>query len=88
MRKFGAAEKGNEIGEYSRFKTTRKAICLCILVSDSSVSFAFRLTLSTAYTNDLLHTPGRPLSALLCPDMPLAAVLLISDNQQAEHALC
>ena len=86
MQKFGAAEKADEIGKYSRLKTTRKDFGFWH--SDSSVSFAFRLTLLTVYTNDLLQTPDRPLSALLCPEMPLAVVPLVSDNQKAEHVLC
>ena len=79
MQKFGATAKA-EIFKAQNIKRFR--------CSDSSVSFAFRLNLSTMYTNDFLYTSCRPLSALLCPDMPLAVVPLVSDNQQAEHALC
>ena len=52
------------------------------------ISF-FRVSteLDSNYTNDFLQTPCCPLSAVLCPDMPLA-VPLVSDNQQAQHALC
>ena len=75
MQKFGAAAK-----IYARLKTSRKAIGFWC--SDLSVLFAFRLNLSTVYRNDFLHTPCRLLSALLCPDMPLEVVPLVSDNQQ------
>ena len=81
MQKFGAAAKA----EIFKPQNIKKGHLSC---SDSSVSFAFRLNLSTVHTNDFLHTRCHPLSALLCPDMPLAVVSLVSDNQQAEHALC
>ena len=75
MQKFGATAKA----ETFKAQNIKRFRCL-----DSSVSFAFRLNLSTIYTNDFLHTSCLPLSVLLCPDVPLAAVPLVSDNQQAE----
>ena len=51
------------------------------------VSFEFCLTLSIVYRNDLLCTPSHLLSALLCPDMPLAVVPLVSDDQSWTCAL-